>query len=352
MVSVSPAKHLKLHRILWHCAAVAIALSLPLAIASRVPAYAAADASLAIISVAAVPHSASGGNSQSGGVYFEYPDVRSLDIRVTVRLDAPNNRKVSLFVSATDQDGWRIGKAKTSKAVAPGDSTLVLEDFVILDKFFGEHDVTLDIEVSADGAGTVKTRRAFSFKGLPKPEIRVDYLDLRPRDEPLYIEFIPGENLAFNMFFEVAANEADLDCEISVFAVMDEQDFEIDRVNLSDVFWDKTDFIAGPGYYHIELYGRLPDVFREFYRERHYFRLITVFEFENGLRIEEGSEGLIYDELYGDQREPISLNDAFIRLDPSDRWRIDELDSSSYLKRIRDLRELKRTRRYPLYYGT
>jgi hypothetical protein len=154
------------------------------------------------------------------------------------------------------------------------------------------------------------------------------------------------------MFFEVAANEADLDCEISVFAVMDEQDFEIDRVSLSDVFWDKTDFIAGPGYYHIELYGRLPDVFREFYRERHYFRLITVFEFENGLRIEEGSEGLIYDELYGDQREPISLNDAFIRLDPSDRWRIDELDSSSYSKRMRDLRELKRTRRYPLYYGT
>jgi len=330
--------------------AAAMLLTFAISIIAGERQAAAADATIAIVSVAAVPHGESAGSS-SGEAYFEFPDVRSIDIKVTVRLDAPDKRKVSLFAAASDQDGWRLGKAKMSEVVAPGDSTMTFEDFVILDKFFGEHDVTLEVEASADGAGTAKTRRSFSFSGLPKPDIRVDYLDLRPRDEPLYVEFIPGENLSFNLFFEVVENEGDLDCEIQVFAIMDEQDFDIDDVSLSDIFWDKTSFDAVPGTYHIELFGTLPDVFREFYRERHYFRVIVVFEFENGLRIQESCEGLIYDELYGDQREPISLTDAFIRLDPQEQWRIDELDSSAYSKRIRDLKELKRMRRYPVYYG-
>jgi len=312
------------------------------------PAIALSDAKVAILSVAAVPHGA--GESQVGSS-FVYPDVQSIDIQITLRLDAEDARKVTVFAAGKDQDGWRIGKGKISEIVEPGETTIVLGDFVKLDNFFGEHDVTLEVEVSCSGAPVVRTRRSFSFTGVPEPVVKVDYSDLRPRDEPLYIEFVPGESFSLNLFYEIEENPAELDLVLRIFAVMDEQDFEIDNYSFSDPFWGETDIESEPGFYHVEFHGRLPDRFLEFYRERHYFRVIVVLDFEEQIGISEPVEGLIYDEFYGDNREPYSSDEALIKLERASRWRIDRLSQEIYRKRIRDLRELKRHRRFELYFG-
>ncbi len=312
-----------------------------------IPDAAYAQSRLAILSVAAVPRGA--GASQDSAV-FEYPEVETLDIQVTVRLDSQSEAKISIFASAVDSNKWRIGKAKITETVSPGESVLTLKDFVKLGQFFGRHDVSLEIEVSAKSFETVRTKRGFSFYGVPKPDFKFVYADLRSRNEPLYIEFLPGEAYELNLFYEIGGNPGNLAPMLRVFAVLDSQNFRIGDASLSDPFWDETDIPGEPGLYHVELSGRLPDRFIDYYRQRHYFKLIVQVEFEGGYEIVEPVEGMIFDEFYGSQREPISIQESFITIQNSAHWRLDALDDRSFDRRIREFRELRRTRRMHLYY--
>lgn len=326
---------------------LAAALISTAAFFALIPYLAFAQSNLAVTSVAAIPR---GTNAQPGSAVFEFPDVESIDIQVTVRLDASSAAKVSVFASAMDTEKWRISKAKVTETVQPGETAILLKDFVKLDQFFGRHDVNLDIEVSSKGFETVRTKRSFAFSGVPKPDFRIVYADLRSRSEPLYLEFLPGDDYELNFFYEIRSNPGNLDPKLRVFAVMDSQNFRIRDASFSDPFWDEIDVTGEPGLYHVEISGRLPDRFIEYYRQRHYFRLIIQFEFDGGLEIVEPVEGMIFDEFYGTQREPITAMESYIHMQNSSIWRIDEMDERSFERRIRDFREMRRHRRLNLYY--
>ncbi|MEP0815248.1 MAG: hypothetical protein HRF49_11380 [bacterium] len=313
------------------------------------PQYAyAAETRLSILSVSAVPR---GEFESEGTAHFKYPDVESLDIVVRILLESAAEKKVTVFVSAFDQDGLRMGKAKAEKTVEPGESEIRIERFLLLENFYGEHEVKLNVEASAKSAATALSQRVFSFVGLPAPKAMVDYIEVRPRDEQYYIEFVPGEDFLFNFFFRIEENEGGMPLELKLYAVMDSQSFRLDDARLSDPFWGEIAMSSEPGFYQVEAVGSLPEKFADFYRERHYFRIIAVLDFDDEIKFSEPAQGLIFDERYGENREPMFEDETYVVLEEPERWRISELDRKSYERRIRDLKELKRVRRFDVYFG-
>ena len=66
-----------------------------------------AEQKLAVVSVAAIPR---GAGAASGATIFEYPGVETIDIQLTLRLDAASAAKVSIFAAAMDTEKWRSSR--------------------------------------------------------------------------------------------------------------------------------------------------------------------------------------------------------------------------------------------------
>ena len=306
----------------------------------------ASETTLEITSVAAIPHGEEGSHLSA----LKYPDVREIDIVLRIIYCAQGPAQATFLLAAYDPSGERVAKLKSKKTIEPGNSEIVFPSFFMLEKYFGENSLKLSVEASVKGVDTARTTVAISFTGAPKPEASFDFCEIRPKNDPFYLEFLPGDMYELNLFYTIGGESTGLPLVLRVFAVMDEQNYDVGNYRLSDPFWDESLVPPEQGFYFVRLWGRIPEKFIQFYRELHYFRLVAVLEFSNGVSYSAQGEGVIYDQFYGDGRAPVYDDQAYLLLDRSNRWIIDTLDEDVYIKRIRDLRGVQRVRRQGVYF--